>query len=502
MKNKIICSKRWINYILLLVVIVILCLMGLSSSPLYKGIPEVDSSVFQIMGKGMLNNQTIYKDLFDHKGPIMYLINAIAYLISPRIGLFLVENILFYIGTIYVYKTATMILGEKSSVIVCLIYLMSSFNYILGGNFTEEYAITFLSIAMYYILKILYKGEYNKKSNWVIIGITFAINLFIKPTYISVWVAFGIVQLISSIKQRKIKDLIKYIGYMMISIFVIIVPIAFYLIINKNINEFIDAYIFMNMKYSNYTIMEKIKGFLNLINVFKYHIFLLLMLLVNVLIFFNKEFNKKTKGFILLFIIISLILVAWAPNLYNHYLIQLAPCVALATIFILYNIEKMMKSKKIKNKIEGLPINLIYVCIIIFIIINTINISSKQRGVLSSSSRVGNFVKLEINEIGKYIKEDDEILVLGNKSFHYILLDKQPKFKYFFQLPIIEYDKNIAKEVEKYIEEKKPKVLIKQKDITDEEFEKFYNLKTINYLKEKYEKYQLISADYYVLKEN
>lgn len=500
MKNRNIWKKEYINYGLILIIVILLCLISLCSSPLYNGFTDVDSSVFQIMGKGILNGQIMYKDLFDHKGPIVYLINAIAYLISPQIGLLLIEIVFFYIGAIYVYKTSRIFLGKKYSIIVSLIYLASSFKFILGGNFTEEYAITILSIAMYYIIKILYKSEYEKKVNWILIGLTFAINVFIKPTYISIWIAFGIIELIYFIKERRIKDLIKYIGYMIIGILIVTIPIFIYLIINNDVNDFINAYIYLNMKYSKYTAIEKIRSYIELVTMCKYYIFLLIMILGNVLIFSNKEINKNIKGFVTLFFIISIILTSWAANSYSHYLIQLAPCVALGMIFLLYNINKAIRNDKITKIINGLPINLIYIWIIITISINIGCISSRQRGIFSVKQKIWDYAKTRISEIKNYIDGDDEILVLGNQSYYYIFFEKQPKFKYFFQTPIIEYDETIRKDTEKYIKEKQPKIIIKPNVKND--FEDIYGQEIIKVLNEKYEERDIRIFKYCILKEN
>ena len=251
MKNQIL-NKQNIYYILIFVIVTILAILGLSSSPLNKGVIQNDSAVFQIMGRGMLNGQVMYKDLFDHKGPVMYVINAIAYLINPQIGLFIVETLFISIGAVFIFKTSKMLVNKKVSVIMSLVYVMLMFISILGGNFTEEYAMTFTSIALYCIMKIIYKNEYENKILWGIIGATFALNFFIKLTYIAIWIAFGIIQFIYSIKEKKIKELIKYIVYMIIGIMIVTLPIIIYLVLNDDIHYFIDAFFVLNMQRQDY----------------------------------------------------------------------------------------------------------------------------------------------------------------------------------------------------------------------------------------------------------
>lgn len=289
--------RKYTSYILLFIIVFIISLIYLDSSPLYKNmIPDIDSSVFQVMGKGMLENKIIYKDLFDHKGPIVYIINALAFLISDKYGMFIIEVIIAYIGTVFIFKTARIILSKKISIFASLLYLLISFKYFYGGNFTEEYAITFMSIAMYYIIKILHSKE-NNKLNWIMIGTTFAITFLIKPTYCTIWTVFGILQLICSIKDKKIIELIKAIGYMLFGILIIAIPIIIYLIVNGAMDSFIDAYFLMNIKYSKLTMLQKIKGLLLLFFGYKYLRYLILMLISNIVILISKKINKRTKVF-------------------------------------------------------------------------------------------------------------------------------------------------------------------------------------------------------------
>ena len=57
-------------------------------SPLYT-IEACDSSVFKLMGQAMLHGKVPYTDLFDHKGPVLYAIEAFGQWVIPgRNGLF------------------------------------------------------------------------------------------------------------------------------------------------------------------------------------------------------------------------------------------------------------------------------------------------------------------------------------------------------------------------------------------------------------------------------
>lgn len=503
MKEKIF-DKKNLYYVFLFVVVVFLSLVGLNSSPLNKGITQNDSAVFQIMGKGMIEGQVIYKDLFDHKGPIMYLINAIAYLISPQIGLFIVEILFIYIGAVFIFKTSKMFINKEISLIMSLLYLMLIFVTISGGNFTEEYAMTFTSMALYCIIKIIYMNEYENKILWGVIGATFALNFFIKPTYIAVWMVFGIIQFIYSIKEKKIKELLKYVFYMIIGILVVTIPIMIYLVLNNDINDFINAFFVMNMKYSKAGILQKAKSFWLLINIYRYLIYVVIGFMCNVLILFNRKLNLKNKMFITGFFIISIILTSWAANEYKHYLIQLAPSIILELIVwclcIKDNLQLNNKEKKI---LEELPKKFLYIIFVLFIVFGILCDISNSFKSFSLAEQKGKIINEQLDVLKKYLNDNDEIIVLGNQPYYYIYLNKQPKYKYFFQLPIMLYDETIKEENKNYIIRNKPKLIVKyMQGYTEDDFNRIYGVDLDSYIRNTYDEYVSRNFKYYVLKEN
>lgn len=502
MKNKIL-NKQNIYYILIFVIVTILALLGLSSSPLNKGVTQNDSAVFQIMGRGMLEGQVMYKDLFDHKGPVMYVINAIAYLINPQIGLFIVETLFISIGAVFIFKTSKMLVNKRVSVIMSLVYVMLMFISISGGNFTEEYAMTFTSIALYCIMKIIYKNEYENKILWGIIGATFALNFFIKPTYIAIWIAFGIIQFIYSIKEKKIKELIKYIFYMIIGIMIVTLPIIIYLVLNDDIHYFIDAFFILNMKYSEAGLLKKAKTFWILINRSKFVGYIIIGIICNILMLFNKKINLKNRLFVTSFFVISIILTAWAPNAYKHYLTQLVTAIVLELIELcLYIKENLKLNEKESGILKELPQNLILILAICCMILVTGNKISKDVGIFSRIAQNGEVINHELDEVKKYLNKDDEIIVLGNQPYYYIYLNKYPKCKYFFQLPIILYDNSIKEEVQNYIIKNKPKIVIKYiMGHSEENFNDIYGKELEDYINNRYIEYANNQFKYYVLKD-
>ena len=494
MKEK---TKEKIIYAILLVVIIFISVLSLEQSPFFNGISNNDSSVFQIIGRGVLEGQVMYKDLYDHKGPIIFLINALAILINEQIGLFLVEIMFFWIGTIFIFKTSKIFLDNKKSFICCSIYLFFSFICLYGGNYTEEYAINIMCVALYYIIKIIHQREY-KKYYWMIIGTTFLLDFLIKPTYISVYVAFGIAEIIFAIKEKRFKLLLKNVLYILIGILIVAIPIGIYLIINNNFNEFIEACFLMNIKYSNSSLKEKAESFIKLIKVYRYVKYIILAFVCNLFVIISKRFNKEIKLFTILFLVATIILTAWAPNAYHHYLVQMAPCLTLNIMLGIFLISKLIENKKIINQ---LPKRFIAVIIFVFIIAITLSFTLVRNGLNSIVNMQGAITKENLDEVKECLNEEDEMLVIGNEPYYYIYLEKQPKFKYFFQVPIIAYKKDVAVDTYEYVKDNQPKVIIVKLAENRNQFDRLYGTELVNFINSKYTRYDNQLFEYYVLKE-
>ena len=87
--------------------IAFLLLLSASTSPLYKDLCDGDSSIFIFFGKAITLGKDAYRDYFDHKGPILFYINALGYFLTKsKVGIFILQCISLSISSIFMYKTA------------------------------------------------------------------------------------------------------------------------------------------------------------------------------------------------------------------------------------------------------------------------------------------------------------------------------------------------------------------------------------------------------------
>ena len=122
--------------ILIIIATIFVTIFSYTTSPIYLCVNpnDTDSLIFQIMGKYWCKGNLPYKDLWDMKGPYIFLMNAIGYgLTGTRTGVYLLQ-IAFMTITLYgIFKMYRLYYSLKWSFVMTSISQTSLF-YVYGGG--------------------------------------------------------------------------------------------------------------------------------------------------------------------------------------------------------------------------------------------------------------------------------------------------------------------------------------------------------------------------------
>lgn len=151
---------------LMLLSIAFITVFSTSTSPLLAGkVLGVDSSIFMVIGKNWAQGLLPYVTAWDHKGPMIFLANAIGYLLTGNhLGVYLVQILCLFITLLYTYKSFRLFQSTGHSLaFTVLILLALAINY-ETGNLVEEYILPLMAAFYYFVLKHLYIDHEDKKS--------------------------------------------------------------------------------------------------------------------------------------------------------------------------------------------------------------------------------------------------------------------------------------------------------------------------------------------------
>ena len=132
----------------------------------------IDSQIFQYMGYAMLNGKIPYTDLFDHKGLLLYVINAVGYIIHQGWGVFILQVINLAATITTWWKGLEFVEDKKYKFILIVSMIFCLYVYYTYGNSTEEWSLFFLSYPMMVFYRQNSRGENQiSKMNLYLIGL-------------------------------------------------------------------------------------------------------------------------------------------------------------------------------------------------------------------------------------------------------------------------------------------------------------------------------------------
>ena len=156
-----------------------------STSPLYSDW-GYDSAMFQTIGKYWAQGHLPYVELFDHKGPIIFFINALGYALGGRGGVFAIQVLCLAVSEYFAFRMLCTRLSRSWSLLLTLMLPLVFSATWQEGNTTEEYILPLL-FASYYSMLLWLDGlgqgrDSHRASAAFLYGLSFAFALLTRVT--------------------------------------------------------------------------------------------------------------------------------------------------------------------------------------------------------------------------------------------------------------------------------------------------------------------------------
>lgn len=170
-----------------------------------------DSGIFQEMGICLLQGGTPYVDLFDHKGPFLWFIQAFGIWISPKWGLMLTQSIFLFSTLIVWYKSALLMTERQTpSIIIPIFGLLFLLAFYERGNLCEEWSLPFISLPIYLYIKQWKTVKDKKKpiynhTDTFILGLCVGILAMIRLNNTAPLIGFALWHFIRCIQSKEYK---------------------------------------------------------------------------------------------------------------------------------------------------------------------------------------------------------------------------------------------------------------------------------------------------------
>ena len=206
-------KHEWLSVAFCMAAALIGLLLCSMNSPLYPLNPWNDVNCYVTVASEMLRGGLPYRDLIEHKGPLMYALHALALWISPGNyhGIWLIEVVLLTGVLICFYKIARLYAPKISvgwvAVAAGVICMSRSFRY---GDSAEELCLLPMAWSLYMLLRSWRTGVPLTNRQYLFNGVLAGCILWIKFNLLGfhlVWMGFQAIDAL--IQERNLKRPVK-----------------------------------------------------------------------------------------------------------------------------------------------------------------------------------------------------------------------------------------------------------------------------------------------------
>lgn len=218
---------------------------------IYPVNPWDDANVFMSIGKSMKHGMELYLNVFDQKGPCLFLIHQLACYVSEHsfLGIYLIEIFCLWGFLVFSYRIMRLfsdnVITLPLTLLVGVLYVASDFFWF--GDSVEELSLPILSYSLFHILRFLKKG--CPPSGWqsILIGIGIGIIFWMKFTILTFYAGALLGLLVVCYRTKRIAVLNKIILKILTGIFLVTGLVIVYFLYHGTLTEMIDAYLYTNI---------------------------------------------------------------------------------------------------------------------------------------------------------------------------------------------------------------------------------------------------------------
>lgn len=485
--------KNGILSLLIISLIAFIFSINCKVNPFIRGTGYTDSNVFMYVGRVIAKGGIPYKDAFDHKGPLVYLINALAVKIASFGGsIWVFEFVTLLISFYFVYKTSRLSCNKVISLIVLIISSATLNNYFQGGNLTEEYALPFITISTFIFTDYFLNNRINK-FRAIICGLSFEVVCMLRINMIALWVVMCVSVLIKYRQNNDFHTCKTFFIWFIVGTLIILLPIMIWLFLNNAIYEYISDYFLFNIEYINS--LPQGKGTARRVESFIYFLKnpVIIFAFISQIYISYKKFSLFTISY-LCYMVLTLASIAISGRLLDHYGMTLVPMMAVPLQFI-----GCMQKENIYKPVTLLSFLFILSYTALPLWFDNINHVFQEY-----SNRNENYYDIETkisDIIVSNTSKEDKIIVCGNWNAIYNLSDRFSASRYSYQNAPCGISEIRKKEFLHDIETTVPKIIVLPHDALIKNDMEIY-IQEHNYEKILEEHRNRTPVDVYLLRSN
>jgi hypothetical protein len=220
-----------------------------------ENLPGQDNGVFLYGGQRVLAGDIPYLDFWDHKGPLIYYINALGLFLGSgsRWGVWFIEFAFLFVTIQGLYRIEITNWKWLYSAIVILIWFfgmirVGSYYHLHDSNYVETYGLAFSVWAVVFWLRTLDQSRLPLK--YFFIGVMAGMSFALRPNNIAVLLSVGLVEMFAGVWKGEILEHLKHVGIILIGCFLVLTTILIWFWMHGAVYQLMDSVFTYNIAYS------------------------------------------------------------------------------------------------------------------------------------------------------------------------------------------------------------------------------------------------------------
>jgi len=411
--------------------------------------PSTDSSVFLYIGDRILDGAVPYRDVWDHKGPLIYYIDALGLLFGggSRWGVWMLELLAVVAAAWIGYTLFKRAFGIWPAAFAIVLFLLELRLVLDLGNLTEEFALPL----QFLLLWLFWRAADTKQTfYYFLIGVAGALCFLLRPNLIGIPLAIALTLGWQLFRERR-KGVWNAIAATLFGGTFVLSLVSLYFLFTKALPQLWDAVFTFNFAYNAESASHRLESFLTgfrdlpLSIVFGLAGWAVALAILKP----NKNLSTPSQELLRVAVIglpVEMTLTTLAGNNFPHYYMSWLPLLALNSSFLLFFISfNLLNSAKgwlqPKRLTALISISLVVGTSVIPIsdLLPTLTSSleeARQTGGLPPVSLSHNRYESVLNYIFKNVPADQSLLVWGNQVTINWLTDRNAPTRFAYQTPL------------------------------------------------------------------
>ena len=237
--------------LLLFILAVLITTLFSTCSFIYPLNPWDDANVYMTIGNAMLSGRELYVDIFDHKGPVLYLMHEMAAILSRNsfVGIYLIEIVCCFCFMWYSLRTMRLFTSSKITFpLTCLLgWVTTSSDLFYYGDSVEEFSLPILAHCLYHMMR--FARDHRVPSWWQALFMGVGLGLIFWTKFNILFFYFGGTAALIFIAWRRhqLKELRQTLLWVIAGVAIPTIAVLAYFVAHGTVNALIESYFIVNI---------------------------------------------------------------------------------------------------------------------------------------------------------------------------------------------------------------------------------------------------------------